>query len=972
MKKVVIWLMILIAFNVKAQQGWLTPEALGMKREQIRFTDNQIRLFNGRGVAHVKRYSLTGIHRLQFPPIDLSGYSFYLNFYEHDADVLIQDNVPELWDEWVRTGNGTDPLGANFRSGFATLPVTQDEYWEPNHYVRQGTFYKEYSRKTLSFGVRSEAASSAKADEVMLKVLLTNRATEPLKLTIIPNQQLSVKPAQLSHPSPYLLTVGEDQVLLTSSITAKDDKGWYIEIPAKSRREVYFSIRLSRQGSAASPSEPDLPIRFSNAIDDTRHRFDEASSRIPEFRSENRLLEDFYRRCIATMLECKWERENFIIKPFWSVGSWVFTITWDNSFASDALTMMDPVGMKQTILVAMKEGRLKSTYISWQGGGDGIFYIQEPFALKTMIDAYLRQTGDVAFLDEKVAGKTVMEWMKAWGDLLHSKYRSPYSGLIDMGKRNEELIEMRTDGYSGIVPVVNGLAVDLYSWLYGWCSLRKDGEAGKFREYGAELSGKMHSMLWNKSARWFDNVYPDGRREPLYSNHLFDLLGTNTITDEVRLGILSHLNDQEFLGPFSIYSISRQDKVRWDLIDSDWGGGGSFTGVPLRLVRNLYGMGQGALAWTILSRFSHYANYFPYLGQNMRANEPIQDESSMPIQISAGAGVEAVVFGLFGIKPGIDGSMHIRPHYNLDLGKSSLIGYQFRGHSYTFDVDEFGFTVERDGEKYGPFDYGQEVYVDTKGSVEVVKDPVASPRVADYRTYFVGSRNVDLVADAGSEIRYTLDGSTPNAGSLLYRKPFTIGKSTVVKAVSVRGDEWSLPTVVSFEKLLFRDSINPKNVINRYGCPTITPLFTMSESHLPSYGVYTLMDGKRGGDSYRDGQWIGKDRDDLSFLLEWPTPVEISKVSTRFMQYQPEWIFPPLTFTVEVSTDGKSFKRVGEKILGGIVPNPAKQIVPVELSFERQKIRFVKVVAKNTGVCPAWHGGAGGAAWVFMDELVIE
>ena len=36
------------------------------------------------------------------------------------------------------------------------------------------------------------------------------------------------------------------------------------------------------------------------------------------------------------------------------------------------------------------------------------------------------------------------------------------------------------------------------------------------------------------------------------------------------------------------------------------------------------------------------------------------------------------------------------------------------------------------------------------------------------------------------------------------------------------------------------------------------------------------------------------------------------------------------------------------------------------------KGRYVKVLAKNRGVCPSWHPGAGGKAWIFADEISIE
>lgn len=34
--------------------------------------------------------------------------------------------------------------------------------------------------------------------------------------------------------------------------------------------------------------------------------------------------------------------------------------------------------------------------------------------------------------------------------------------------------------------------------------------------------------------------------------------------------------------------------------------------------------------------------------------------------------------------------------------------------------------------------------------------------------------------------------------------------------------------------------------------------------------------------------------------------------------------------------------------------------------------RYIKVLAKNAGVCPDWHPGRGNLSWIFADELSIE
>jgi len=32
----------------------------------------------------------------------------------------------------------------------------------------------------------------------------------------------------------------------------------------------------------------------------------------------------------------------------------------------------------------------------------------------------------------------------------------------------------------------------------------------------------------------------------------------------------------------------------------------------------------------------------------------------------------------------------------------------------------------------------------------------------------------------------------------------------------------------------------------------------------------------------------------------------------------------------------------------------------------------IRIIARNTGRCPDWHPGAGGKAWIFADEIIVE
>ena len=96
-----------------------------------------------------------------------------------------------------------------------------------------------------------------------------------------------------------------------------------------------------------------------------------------------------------------------------------------------------------------------------------------------------------------------------------------------------------------------------------------------------------------------------------------------------------------------MYSISKRDETHWDLMDEDWGGGGQYTGVPLRIAETLYRLGHGELAWNILSRCTRWTERYPYIPQDAFTDYPNDlDEEDMPLEIASGSGVQAILSGL--------------------------------------------------------------------------------------------------------------------------------------------------------------------------------------------------------------------------------------------------------------------------------------------------------------------------------------
>ncbi len=86
-----------------------------------------------------------------------------------------------------------------------------------------------------------------------------------------------------------------------------------------------------------------------------------------------------------------------------------------------------------------------------------------------------------------------------------------------------------------------------------------------------------------------------------------------------------------------------------------------------------------------------------------------------------------------------------------------------------------------------PLIAGGKVYVGAEYAVSVFGNAffLAKPTISPNGSNFTGSVSVTLAdATAGASIYYTLDGSTPTAGSLLYTGPFVLTNTALVQAVA--------------------------------------------------------------------------------------------------------------------------------------------------------------------------------------------
>ena len=208
-------------------------------------------------------------------------------------------------------------------------------------------------------------------------------------------------------------------------------------------------------------------------------------------------------------------------------------------------------------------------------------------------------------------------------------------------------------------------------------------------------------------------------------------------------------------------------------------------------------------------------------------------------------------------------------------------------------------------------------------------------------------------------IYYTIDGSLPSIGSIKYEKPFQVTASMTIKAVmtlnnkvmNTKPEEQSFTFNKATGKTVKYDAINSR--------------------YYPANGANTLTDGFRGTKDIGK-QWHAFNGNDMVATIDLGTAVSVGSVTLGCIQNWGQWVFFPQWVKFEVSVDGLNFKEL--KTVTNTIPVDARatQLKDFTANFAEQKVKVVRVTAKTIGQCPQGHPGEKQAAWLFVDEIMVD
>ncbi len=213
--------------------------------------------------------------------------------------------------------------------------------------------------------------------------------------------------------------------------------------------------------------------------------------------------------------------------------------------------------------------------------------------------------------------------------------------------------------------------------------------------------------------------------------------------------------------------------------------------------------------------------------------------------------------------------------------------------------------------------------------------------------------------EPGLALHYTLDGTQPTLTSPAFSQPVVIDQSCTLKAAAFRG-------MYQYGEIAERSYLYH---------PALGKPVLLKFAYSPRYtggGASGLADGLFGSLSFTDGCWQGFEGDDFIATVDLGQEMPLQMLSCDFLQNTGSWIFLPTNVSYAVSVDGIDYQVVANFSHPTPPGTSDMKIQKDEAKLSGESARFIRIEAENTGICPDWHPGAGGKAWIFVDEIVAH
>ena len=153
-----------------------------------------------------------------------------------------------------------------------------------------------------------------------------------------------------------------------------------------------------------------------------------------------------------------------------------------------------------------------------------------------------------------------------------------------------------------------------------------------------------------------------------------------------------------------------------------------------------------------------------------------------------------------------------------------------------------------------------------------------------------------------------------------------------------------------------------------------TRTMTLESTYANQYaagGSQALVDGLRGGNDFRTGEWQGFLDQDVLATIDLGKVMKVGRIGLSALQDEKSWIWLPADVEIVTSINQRQWSST---TVTHDVDRQTKGTILRELWTPQldRRVRYIKVIARNAGPCPEWHPGKGGKSWIFLDEVLVE
>ena len=279
------------------------------------------------------------------------------------------------------------------------------------------------------------------------------------------------------------------------------------------------------------------------------------------------------------------------------------------------------------------------------------------------------------------------------------------------------------------------------------------------------------------------------------------------------------------------------------------------------------------------------------------------------------------------------------------LKKRFVKAWNMESRSYYRDV----FTARYDQIAKDVLNAGNYVFIETTDNGQQTTDD-GQQTLVSLKTIF-GDR----------DIYYTIDGSEPDKNSEIYKEPFAIERSCIVKA---RCFEDNRDKIISEKYILYHKGMGHFKKLN-----------TVAGNYRPEYSGGSedaLLNGAVGSNNYKDGNWQGFYGTDCDIELDFGKKESLNSLKINFITNPYDWILMPKRMSVYYSDNGIHYQLFRSYDIYEEVPTSRSTIVTKAIDIKGLSSRFVRIMIENPGFIPKGLPGYNNPSWMFLDEIIVN